>query len=149
MSKKQGIILILVGLFFLLLNLNIISRDYIVLFVGLGLLLGNIVNHREYTFVPGLVVTAVGLYNVLNSYYYIHRSVFLVLLGVAFLLSYLLDGTKETWPLYPGFALTFAGAYRYIKDVYDLREYTKLVAPIVLIVVGIIVVIRSLKNKEI
>ena len=148
MNRKEALIIMLVGIFLLLLNLGFVTRDYIVFFVGLGLLLLHVIHKDAETIVPGCIVSSIGLYFVLRSHFDIPSSIFLVFLGMGFLAIFVFDRKQGSWPLYPGLVLTFLGSYRQLSTTFNLREYREFIFPGILIIIGLVFFVNSFRKGK-
>lgn len=146
MQKREAVLLILIGTFLLLLNLEIVTRNYIVFFVGLGLLILYLFDKNSGLIIPGFIVTAVGTYNILNNHFNIPRPFFLLLLGIAFLGIYFFERNQNGWAIFPGAAVSLVGLYQLANHYPMFENISRVFAPLIIIAIGLVVLIKSSKN---
>ena len=147
MQKREAVILILIGVFLLLLNLGIVTKNYIVFFVGLGLLTLYFFDKNSGLIIPGFIVTAVGTYNILRSHFSIPSPFFLLFLGTAFLGIYLFERESNNWAIYPGAAISITGLYQLVRHYTIFDNINRLFGPIVIIAIGLVVLLKSSKSS--
>jgi hypothetical protein len=143
MGKKEGVILVLIGIYLLLINLKVITTDYFLLFIGLILLVLYFSKKNSGVIIPGCILTGIGLYNVLSIYYTFPEGTFLLFLGLAFWGIYFLSKVNS-WAIYPAIALSILGSINFIKELLKIPSL-QLLGPILLIVIGVVL---FLKNRD-
>ncbi|SHK01266.1 hypothetical protein SAMN02745227_01299 [Anaerobranca californiensis DSM 14826] len=143
MRKKEGLILALIGAFLLLINLNVITMDYLLLFIGIIMLILYFTNTNSGVVIPGCILTGIGLYNVLSVYYKFPEGTFLLFLAFAFWGIFFLS-KRNSWAIYPAIPLTVLGSLNFIKEYFKIPQ-VKILGPILLILIGIAI---FLKNRD-
>lgn len=144
-----GLLLILLGIFFLLANAGFITGDYFLLFLSAGFLAAYFILKRSLgLLIPGLFLGAVGSFVALRESERLPGdagALFLIFLGIAFLLifavhtgNYGRNWGERNWPLYPGIILITLGGVIYAGRILDLSYW-----PVFLILAGIVILLNS------
>lgn len=158
-----GILLIIVGLFWLLSNMDLFSSDIFMLAVGALFIIFYIISGSRLGYlIPGLIILALAGTNMLPRYLvlpdFLAGTLFFYMLGTAFILLFVIHTRKyreeesRHWPLYPGFALYGFGLFIYLleQDYLPLEhlQRTELILPAILIGLGIYFVIAQVIRKS-
>ncbi|MTI70283.1 MAG: hypothetical protein FH751_08535 [Firmicutes bacterium] len=112
-----GIILILAGIFIFLENTNIVPNETYIVVLGIAFLIGYYNKKKTGYLIAGLILTGIGLSQVLDRMVYnLDLSGLLVFigLGAAFLIVYFTKG-KEGF-VYPGCILPAIGIHSFLED---------------------------------
>ena len=154
MKKRAviGILLILLGVFFLL--KPHVEWTGSVFLMGLGALfvLGYLFFGSYGLLVPGGILLGLGGGILMREQLHepAGRVIFFVLFGAGFILIYIVDRFKRAtpvWPLIPGGILIGIGAYMQVERLgwlpADLGHYLKILWPAVLILLGIYLILRK------
>ncbi|MEW6624125.1 MAG: hypothetical protein AB1420_13510 [Bacillota bacterium] len=156
--KWTGIVLVLVGCFLLLANLKIIDGMYFLLLLGTAFIAVYYAVGRNIGFlIPGCILTAIGLFTVLNSKGFVGQGFegsFLVFLGLAFIAVLFVhtmhaetrNWGERFWPVFPGGALIFVGlTVTGIKKWGwpNFWQYFNYIWPLFLIVAGLVLYFRN------
>ncbi len=152
-SWVGGLVLITLGVLLLVGQTVPDLGRYVTLIVGLALLVLFVVT-RQYGFlVPGCIVSGVGLGIVLASEFPGRDggAYFLLSMGSGFLAIWAIGWLlrlpeRHWWPLVPGGILTSIGAVTASGE--RPREIFDLAWPIVFVVVGVLIVIRSFRRAR-
>ncbi len=163
-NNKIGIILILVGIFILVNNFNLMRGEAVLYFVSLGFFIGYFSNKKANIglLIPACIVLAVGVYSTTETFFNrlnLDSSSFLLLLGSAFLAIYLIhnirlktiDASMVKWPGIVAICLYVFSIFVLFQE--KLRFsippiLSKLFWPLLLILVGVITIFNSGKKSE-
>lgn len=101
MEKKDymlGIVLVFAGVLFLLLNLNVLTFNWLLLILSVAFLVAYFFRGRTGYLAAGLILLGISIVNILNQYVFrtinIKAFVFLWILGIISLVMYSKQGTK-------------------------------------------------------
>jgi len=158
-KRSFGIILILIGILFLLANLNIIPGLNFLLLIGIVFLLIYFFKSKHLGFlIPGCIFLSIGLFALFKATGLISEdadSSFLLFLAGAFWAVFFIhtiriDTTEwgaRFWPVFPAGALSVIGLLQFGVTYWNLSisylKYTNYVWPVALIIAGIIVLLKS------
>jgi hypothetical protein len=164
-SKKNrskilvGIIFILLGLYFLLINLGLwqgLAGNLFLVVLGVAFICAFYISGKAVGFlIPGLIMTLVGMVLALLQSGLIEENKFWPLIitavGVAFVLVYFLaTREKEAWPLVMGIVLLVASGMLLATTFgvldWDFWHLVGYFWPVVLIFLGIWILLRPLKS---
>lgn len=160
-SLFPGIFLIGLGLLLLFHKLNLFyfdwSRTYPMIFmlIGVTLLISSIMNKISSAIFWGTIFFLIGILFFLRNfnfidYYYIHDiwPTFLIIFGIAFVILFIVN-PKDWGVLIPGTILLFFGTTFLFKNFHYWRaqELIQRYWPLILIVIGIGIILGSLKKK--
>lgn len=151
-NKALGILIALIGVFLLLINLNLLTGNIFLLLISAIFLLSYYRFNRNIGFlIPGCILLSISIFNILEGFYNINTIHILTFIGIGFILIFLIhySGRKEIstgekyWSLYPGTILISLGIL--ISIIQNFPEYIRFILPLLLIVIGILLILRSLK----
>ncbi len=112
-----GIILILIGILFLFLNINIFSSNIIFIILGISFLIGYYKKNNMTYLIIGLLILAGGIGSLANQYFKfgdLSGLITLSCVGGVFLLGYFMKGIKGF--IYPGCILPAIGIHSFIES---------------------------------
>lgn len=150
-----GIILLLAGVVLGLIALELIPGVSFLFIISAGFILMYFLYEKRLGFIiTGLMVFAVSLFSTLALILgELDGSYFLLMLGISFTTVFLIhtinlkteNWGEKYWPLFPGLSLFLIGFLTALSDSILLmdKKYTDLLIPIVVIIAGIILLIRS------
>lgn len=157
-----GIVLLILGLIMALQNVMRFDGLFTLTAIGLGFIIAYFLNggitkrHNLGLLLPGTIIMALGVNNILKFYGVYHdNGWFFILLGIAFLIVSIHTlsgyyGGKTFWPLYTGAALILFGLFvsykGYIQSVLNIN-ITNIAIAVILIVIGVIALIRGMTEK--
>ncbi len=169
MSKRStripyvGILLFIIGIAWLLRNLNLLDSDFFLPGIGLTFIIFYIISgYKQSYLIPGLIILAISGTSLLPRYVslptFFEHTLFFYLLGTAFLLVYIIHtrarGEKKArnWPLLPALILYFLGIFTYLldKDVLpaEYLERVDLLWPLALIITSLYIVAAHFSKKN-
>jgi hypothetical protein len=162
-SLLPGIILIIIGAFILLRNLALFrfywSESYPIFFILLGLvLIVAFIFYRSKSYIFwGSVFLMLGIFFMLRNYdiidYFFMDEVwpiFLIILGIAFLVKFLVD-PKDFGALIPAGILLFIGIINLLRALHywEAYDYVKQYWPLLIVIVGLNIIITAMiKNRN-
>lgn len=150
-----GLIMIILGLIFLLDNLNILRFEFfmlwplLVILGGTGFWLGFLTNRKNLGLImPGTILIIYGalfMYCALTDWDYMRIlwPVFLLGPGIGFFLMYAFSEKKDRGLLLPGGILTLLSLLFAFSHLNYLRYW-----PVILIIIGIVLLLRPSKKKN-
>jgi len=151
-NKTLGILITLIGVFLLLINLNLLTGNIFLLIISAIFILSYYRFNQNIGFlIPGCILLSISIFNILKSLYDINPIHILTFIGFGFILIFILhySGKKDIptgekyWSIYPGTILISIGIL--LNIIQNFPEYIRFLLPILLIVLGIFLVIRSFK----
>lgn len=152
-QKLIGVILVALGIFLTLVTFNLIPGSSILFIFALGFLYAYYKFGKNIGFlIPGLIFVAIGIFTILEEAWNIGGIYFLLFLGLAFILIFLIHTSKiqtkdygeRYWPLYPGFILTGLSLILIFQQ--KVAKYLNIVIPLLLILIGFLILIRGQKK---
>lgn len=151
-NKTLGILIILIGIFLLFLNFNLLTGNMFLLIISAIFLISYYRFNKNIGFlIPGCILLSISLFNIINNVYPISSTYSLVFIGIGFLLIFFIhySGRKDIssgekyWSLYPGVILIFLGIL--INIIQNFPDFIRFLIPILLIIIGALLLLRSLK----
>lgn len=128
MLKKDyglGIVLIFVGILFLLFNLSILTFNWLLLILSIGLLVVYALKRQIGYLAAGLLLLAISIINVMDEYAFttvnIKSFIFLWILGITSLVMYSKQGTRGY--LIIGSILPAIGTYNLVEELSITNVY--------------------------
>ncbi|ACK41941.1 MULTISPECIES: hypothetical protein [Dictyoglomus] len=151
-NKSIGILLLLVGVFLLLANFNLLRGEiFLLLLSAIFLILYFRMNRNIGFLIPGCILFSIFLFNTVNNLFNINPIHSLTFIGIGFLGIYFIHyfGKRDIspgekyWSLYPGIILIIIGIL--ISLIQSFPDYLRYLIPIVLIIVGVFLLFRHQK----
>lgn len=160
-----GVMLILFGSI-MIINDFISLHGMIPTFIGIGFIAGYVLNGGAKRngniglLIPGCVLIVVGIFSTLqnlNIFPEKDGGIFLVLLGIAFLIIMFVHTLRieskswgvRHWPLYPGLILIAIGVLVFLSENYNIRILESIgeyILPVAIILLGISLLLRVVKK---
>lgn len=148
-----GVVLILIGIVFLLINFNLIGGEAFLIALGAAFLVAFVLTRNLGFLIPGMILFWLGI-----AVTIIEQDLFpaiddgsfvLVALGLAFLLIFAFMPRRHWWPLIPGGILLFIGIMITLEDFlpFSFGQLMAFFWPALLIVIGLWLVIRQLLRR--
>lgn len=142
-----GLVLILLGFFFLL-RIHISDNfSLFLLLAGIFFLILYVITKIYGILIPGGILTGLGLGLIYQGK---SSSIFFIFLGCGFLLIYLLGfmkGKSHPWPLIPGGILLGIGVYEelLLRNIipYDFIKTISPYWPVILIIIGLYLILKK------
>lgn len=114
-----GLLLVFIGLLFLLLNLKVLSFDWLLFILSIGLIIGYLIQRHLGYLISGLILLAISLVSLLNEYAFpninIKGFLFLWIFGIISLVLY--GRQKSKGLLIFGLILPALGTYNLIEEI--------------------------------
>jgi len=167
-NVSLGIALIIIGIIWTLSNLNLISDQWILPFIGIVFLIiyfyrGGIQKKGTMGFlIAGCIIFMIGIFTAISEIFYlglVEAPLFFFFLGTAFLPVYaihtrhLSDGKSHNykWPLYAGFSIIIFGLFVFLIETAQIPVMQKIYSilwPIALIILGSYIIFGKINRKN-
>uniref|UniRef100_A0A7C3MJA6 DUF5668 domain-containing protein n=1 Tax=Dictyoglomus thermophilum TaxID=14 RepID=A0A7C3MJA6_DICTH len=150
-EKAMAILLIFIGLLLLLSNFGILSGNLFLLIISAIFLFSYYRFNRNIGFlIPGCILLSIALFNILQSLYTINPVYIISFIGFGFLMIFFIHSSKKEysyaekyWSIYPGIILISFGII--LGLISKSPEYIRYLFPILLIIIGALLLFRSIK----
>lgn len=157
-STTLGIFLILLGVFFLLLNTDLLGEIWgsaVPFFVGIAFLVAYL-SGQKWALIPGSIVSCVGVAIVMAASGQFDMEkwwpVFVLGPGIGFWLVRIVGGSSYQWAIFPAFITTLVGLvmFTFSMQIFDWQwwQYINWVWPVVLIILGARLLFKQKFSKE-
>lgn len=163
-----GIALIIIGVVWTLSNLNLISDQWIMPFIGIVFLIAYFYRggtQKEATIgflIAGCIIFMIGIFAAMSEIFYLgllEAPLFFFFLGIAFLPVYAIhtrhladeESRNYKWPLYTGFIIIIFGIFLLLIETVQIpiiKRIYSIIWPIVLIILGSYIIFGGINRKH-
>jgi hypothetical protein len=149
-QRLVGIIFVSLGILLTLITLNILPGSSVLFVFAIGFFYAYYKFGRNIGFlIPACIFLAISIFTILEELWHIGGIYFLLFLGLAFILIFVIHTSKlkaeeyseKYWPLYPGLILSGLGLILIFQN--KFAEYLNFLVPIILILIGVILLLRG------